>query len=67
MRFGLIMNMIISPIVLGILFFLIFTPLAVSMRIFGRDELFLKLKTKQTHWINVDQENNLNYKFKNQF
>lgn len=67
MRFGLILGMIISPIILGILFFFIFTPLGISMRIFGRDELFLKMKTKKSHWINVNQENIFNFNFKNQF
>lgn len=67
MSFGFLLGMVISPLVLGILFFLIFTPFAITMRIFGRDELFLKMKTKKTHWINVNKENNYNFNFKNQF
>ena len=42
MRFGLMMNRITTPIILGILFFLVFTPIAVVMRIFGRDALQIK-------------------------
>lgn len=42
MRFGLLMNRITTPIILGIVFFLVFTPIALVMRLFGRDELQLK-------------------------
>jgi hypothetical protein len=51
MRFGLLLGMIVSPIVLGIIFFGIFTPIAVLMRISGRDELRLKFNKKPSHWI----------------
>lgn len=44
MRFGLLLGMIVSPIVLGLIFFGLFTPLAFFMRISGRDELRLKFK-----------------------
>lgn len=66
MRFGLLLGMIVSPIVLGIIFFGIFTPIATLMRLFGRDELHLRLKKKKTYWISRKdtEENN---SFKNQF
>ena len=54
MRFGLLLGMIISPIVLGLIFFVLFTPIAFLMRLCGRDELRLKCKEKNTHWINRD-------------
>ena len=41
MRFGLLLGMIISPIVLGLIFFGIFTPIAFFMRLSSRDELRL--------------------------
>ena len=44
MRFGLIMNRITTPIILGIVFFLVITPIALVMRVFGRDELRLGLE-----------------------
>ncbi len=50
MRFGLLLSMIVSPIVLGVIFFGLFTPYALIMRIFGRDELRLKIKKVETHW-----------------
>ena len=51
MRFGLLLGMIVSPIVLGIIFFGIFTPIATLMRLSGRDELRLKFSQKASHWI----------------
>ena len=51
MRFGLLLSMIISPIVLGIIFFGLFTPIAILMRLLGRDELRLKFSRKSSHWI----------------
>lgn len=51
MRFGLLIGMIISPIVLGIIFFGLITPVAVLTRLFGRDELRLRLMDKSSHWI----------------
>ena len=37
MRFGLLLGMIASPIVLGVIFFGLFTPVAFVMRICGRN------------------------------
>lgn len=51
MKFGVLLGMIVSPIVLGIIFFGIFAPIAILMRMSGRDELRLKLNNKPSHWI----------------
>ncbi len=51
MRFGLLLGMIGSPIVLGVIFFGLFTPIAMLMRLSGRDELRLKFTQKASHWI----------------
>ncbi len=51
MRFGLLLNMIVSPIVLGVIFFGLFTPIAIIMRLSGRDELRLKFSQKTSHWL----------------
>tara|TARA_B100001059_G_C17280694_1_gene308092 strand:- start:91 stop:489 length:399 start_codon:yes stop_codon:yes gene_type:complete len=50
MRFALLLGMIISPVVLGIIFFGLVTPYALVMKMFGRDELRLKIKKNQTNW-----------------
>ena len=49
MKFGFIIGMLISPIILGIIFFLLISPVAIITRIFGRDELFLK-RNDVIHW-----------------
>ena len=51
MKFGILLGMIISPIIMGIIFFGIFTPIAILMRLTGRDELRLRLIRKKSHWI----------------
>ena len=50
MRFGHLIGTIISPIVLGVIFFGIFTPYSLLMRLFGRDELKLKLVKSRSYW-----------------
>ena len=51
MYFGLLIGMVISPIVLGIIFFGLFAPTATLMRLSGRDELRLKFAQKKSHWM----------------
>lgn len=50
MGFGLLLGRVVSPIVLGVIFFGLFTPYALIMKIFGRDELRLNIKKVETHW-----------------
>ena len=66
MRFGLVLGLIVSPLVLGLIFFCIFTPLAFLMRLSGRDELRLKIKNKTSHWIPRDELRQGDF-FKRQF
>ena len=62
MRFGLLLSLIISPIILGIIYFIIFTPIGIFMKLFGRDELFLKNKKKTTYWSDIEDKKTLNFK-----
>ena len=66
MRLGLILGLIVSPLVLGLIFFCIFTPLAFLMRLSGRDELRLKIKNKTSNWILRDELRKGDF-FKRQF
>ena len=66
MRFGFLLGRIISPFVLGVIFFGLFTPIATLMRLSGRDELRLKLSNKSSHWISRS-ELIKSESFKNQF
>lgn len=67
MRFGFLLGMIISPIVLGVIFFLLFTPIGLIMRLFGRDELRLKLRDTASHWKTRETGDVENESFKHQF
>lgn len=66
MRFGFLLGMVINPIVLGILFFILFTPISIIMKIFGRDELQLRLKNK-SYWKKINKKSLSLESFKNQF
>ncbi len=50
-QLGLFLGRIVSPIVLGILFFLLITPVALVIGIAGRDALRLRRKKVDTYWI----------------
>ena len=67
MRFGVLLGMIVSPIVLAILFFIMFTPIAIGMRIFKRDELRLRSLNVESYWKIRDQVNLGVTSFKQQF
>lgn len=43
MRFGLFMSKIMTPLVLGIVFFLVFTPVAMALKLLGKDAMRRKL------------------------
>lgn len=64
---GLLMGKIVSPIVLGVMFFLLITPLALVLRLFGRDELRLKKRQVQSYWVDRTVEQSSAATFKNQF
>ena len=67
MKFGLMLGIIISPITLGVIFFGLFTPISLTMRLFGRDELQLRFNKKNTYWIVRDTTNLQPESFKRQF
>ena len=63
MQLGHLIGIMVSPIVLGIIFFGLFTPIALFMRLSGRDELWLKFLKKQLtgfHGMNQSNLNSLN-------
>ena len=62
-KFGMFLGLIVSPIVMGIVFFLVVTPMGLFMRIMGKDLLRLKSK-KNTYWIDRD---NIKSSMKKQF
>ena len=64
---GLALGKVVSPIVLGIIFFGLITPIALMARLMGRDELKLKRPKKNTYWSEPIGSNADADSFKNQF
>ena len=55
-KFGIILGAIIAPISMGVVFFLVITPIGLTMRIMGKDLLRKKYdKKKETYWIKRDK------------
>jgi uncharacterized protein involved in cysteine biosynthesis len=51
MKFGELLNRIVSPIVMAVIFFVVFTPVALVMRAFGRDALARRYEpAASTYW-----------------
>ena len=63
-KFGLFLGKIISPIIMGIIFFLVVTPIGLIMRLFGKDVINLKFNSNKSYWI---EKNEPKSKMKNQF
>ena len=52
MKFGLLLAKVVSPIALGILFYIVFMPIGLLMRVSGKDPLRLKFDpAAQSYWI----------------
>jgi len=63
-KFGLFLGKIISPIIMGIIFFLVVTPIGLIMRLFGKDVINLKFDSNKSYWIEKTEPKS---KMKNQF
>ena len=50
-KFGFLIGKIMSPIVMGLVFFLVVTPIGILVRIFKKDVMGLK-RGANTYWIN---------------
>ena len=67
MGIGLILGIIVSPLVLGIVFFGLFTPISLIMRMLKRDELRLRSQKLKSFWINRDNTERRESEFTQQF
>ena len=63
-KFGIILGKFISPLVMGIIFFFVVTPIGLLMRIIGKDVLNLKFNKDKSYWI---EKKGPKSKMKNQF
>ena len=64
MKFGFLLGKLVSPLVMGFVFFFVVTPTGIIMRLLGKDLLNLKKNNQNTYWIKKDNKNN---NMKNQF
>ena len=63
-KFGIILGGIVSPIVMGLVFFFVVTPISIILRLLKKDTLNLKKNDSMTYWIKkLDKKS----KMKNQF
>ena len=63
-KFGILLGNLISPIVMGLIFFIIVSPIGLLMRIFSKNFLNLKKNNDNSYWVKT---NNQKSKMKNQF
>ena len=63
-KFGLFLGKIISPIIMGLIFFLVVTPIGLIMKTLRKDLLNLKYNKNKSYWINKVGPKS---KMKNQF
>ena len=63
-KFGIFLGKIISPLIMGVIFFLVVTPIGLIMKLFGKDVLNLKYNKNESYWI---EKKGPKSKMKNQF
>ena len=63
-KFGIFLGKITSPLIMGIIFFFVVTPIGLLMRLLNKDLLNLKFKNTSTYWIEKTEQKS---KMKNQF
>ena len=63
-KFGIFLGKIVSPFIMGIIFFLVVTPTGLIMRLLGKDLLNLKFNDNKSYWIKKKDPKS---KMKNQF
>ena len=63
-KFGIILGGIVSPIIMGLVFFLVVTPTSLILRLFKKDILNLKKNDSMSYWIIKSDKKS---KMKNQF
>ena len=66
MRFGLIMSKITTPLILGILFYLVLTPVGLIMRIFKNDPMARKFDNSESTY-RVVRDESINTDFEKPF
>ena len=63
-KLGILLGSVVSPFVMGIVFFAVVTPTSLLMKIFGKNLLGIKKDNKKSYWVEKSQ---IKSKMKNQF
>jgi len=63
-KFGIFLGKIVSPFIMGMIFFFVVTPIALIMKLLRKDVLNLKYNKNKTYWIEKSGQKS---KMKNQF
>ena len=63
-KFGIILGNFIAPIIMGLVFFLVVTPIGLIMKLLGKDLINLKKNKGKTYWI---EKKEIKTSMKNQF
>ena len=63
-KFGELLGVIISPLIMGLVYFLVVLPIGILMRVLGKDLLSLKFnKNIETYWNKKEVKTNFNKQF----
>ena len=63
-KFGELLGVIISPLIMGLVYFLVLLPIGILMRVLGKDLLSLKFnKNIETYWNKKELKTNFNKQF----
>tara|TARA_Y100000591_G_C21279233_1_gene426463 strand:+ start:121 stop:504 length:384 start_codon:yes stop_codon:yes gene_type:complete len=63
-KFGILLGKFVSPLIMGIIFFFVVSPIGILMRILKKDLLNLKFNDNKSYWI---KKTGPKSKMKNQF
>jgi hypothetical protein len=68
MKLGELMGRVVSPVVLGIIFFGVFTPVGLAMRLFGRDAMARQFDRRlNSYWVNREPPGPAEDSYRNMF
>lgn len=68
-RFGMLLHAIVSPLTLGLIFFGLVLPTGLLLRIFGKDNLDIKMEPveRKSYWIKRSTSEAATASMRNQF
>jgi hypothetical protein len=68
MKLGELMGRVVSPLVLGVIFFAVFTPVGVVMRLFGRDAMCRRFEpARPSYWVKREPPGPADDSYRNMF